>query len=315
MNYISVNKTDDFEFHDAYFKYIGVENNDLVVSASFLNIHKSAEQNPFNEDAQIKEAKITFKGFRMVSFKGSVKYEQDESGTWKPAEEPVVLESKEAEETFLQELNHGITVYDFGIYEDGLYYVDGFGEDPYFTAFFNCDTIIVEWDEYLKKAWYELHKQYKYKITVATPDGDINTDLHIIRHDEDVYYQGKLEKAPVVTAGVKYNGKEIWGRGKDCLWVDAIADLQKKLPDDVTLKCCLTCRFGNMCPYGNKEGEVFCTKDLQISSKNDMCDLFSEEKERETEKRSRNYTDCCADFCPQSEDYYTYNDYLYQLNK
>ena len=97
--------------------------------------------------------------------------------------------------------------------------------------------------------------------------------------------------------------------GKDFLWVDAFADLQKKLPDNVKIQCCLTCRHGNMCPVGNKPGELFCTKDVIITQKSDL--FFYTEDDAERTSRSRDCTNVCEKYEEQSKDYYTYNDYLY----
>ena len=68
-----------------------------------------------------------------------------------------------------------------------------------------------------------------------------------------------------------------------------------------------------MCPYGNTENQLFCTKDIRIVSKEDMCNLFDQTDP--FEERSVASLDFCDDFVYQSDDYYTYNDYLYQLNK
>ena len=72
----------------------------------------------------------------------------------------------------------------------------------------------------------------------------------------------------------------------------------------------MTCRHGNMCPYGNIENQLFCTKDLKISNKEDMCHLFDT---TDIEKRKVSSFNYCDNFAYQSKDYYTYNDYLYQL--
>ena len=110
-----------------------------------------------------------------------------------------------------------------------------------------------------------------------------------------------------------YNGMEYNGYGADYLWTDTIADLQTKLPNDVKLACCMTCRHGNMCPYGNIENELFCTKDITITSKEDMLDLF--DQTNPFEERAVASLDFCEDFVYQSDDYYTYNDYFYQLSR
>lgn len=313
MKYISANKISDFVFHDAVFELLSFKNNDLTVSAELLNIHKTAEQNPFDADMEIKKATITFKNFRIVSYKEGDCKTKNENGEWITKETFDTLYDKEALDAFINEFEDSLTVYYFGKESENEYMIDAMGVAPYFTVIFGCSDIIIEWDEYRKKAWYELHRQYKFPVTLASDEGDIKTDLHIICHDEDVYCQGQLEKAPVITAGLKYKDKEIWGNGKDTLWVDAIADLQKKLPHKVTLKCCLTCRFGNMCPFGNKAGEVFCTKGKSVFSKQDVWDLF--DNFADMEKLSRSYTDICENYEVQTKEHYTYNDFLYQLEK
>ena len=60
-------------------------------------------------------------------------------------------------------------------------------------------------------------------------------------------------------------------------------------------------------------GELFCTKDLIIGSKDDMIDLFDKEDENNMDLRKRKVTDSCGEYCHQSWDYYTYNDYLYHV--
>ena len=133
-------------------------------------------------------------------------------------------------------------------------------------------------------------------------------------HEETVYYKGSLEQPPTVNVGCTFAGKEYWGHGSDYLWIDAFADLQRQLPEGVLLKCCLTCRHGNLCPVGNDKNEVFCTKDVLITQKSDL--YYYTEDDREREKRSRQYCGLCGDYQPQTDAFYTYNDYyLYFLKK
>ena len=79
------------------------------------------------------------------------------------------------------------------------------------------------------------------------------------------------------------------------------------------LTCCLTCRHGNLYPVGNDINEVFCTKDLLITQKSDL--YFYTEDDDERTKRSRKYCGLCKNYQPQTDDFYTYNDYLYRLKK
>lgn len=195
------------------------------------------------------------------------------------------------------------------VLENDIYELNALGIDPYFSVRFLFSDVEIEWDDYRKKAWYELHRQYKRTITLSTPNGKCELDARIICHDEDVYfYGGDKVEGPSVSVGIKYGEKVVWGYGKDFLWVDAFADLQKKLPDNVKIQCCLTCRHGNMCPVGNKPGELFCTKDVIITQKSDL--FFYTEDDAERISRSRDCTNVCEKYEEQSKDYYTYNDYL-----
>ena len=102
---------------------------------------------------------------------------------------------------------------------------------------FDFDNVVVCWDEYKKKAWYELHRQYRYDAVLRTPNGDETVKLMVGCHEEPVYYKGSLEQPPTVNVGCTFEGKEYWGHGSDYLWIDAFADLQRQLPEGVLLKC------------------------------------------------------------------------------
>ncbi len=143
-------------------------------------------------------------------------------------------------------------------------------------------------------------------ISLLTPIGKTTASAQIHYDDSDV------ADTPV-TINLVYNNTLYQGNGNDYLWIDAFADLQRKLPDDIKVSCCMTCRNGNMCPYGNVENQLFCTKDIKISSKEDMCNLFNQTDPYE--ERAVASLDYCDDFVYQSNEFYTYNDYLYQLNK
>lgn len=261
MRYCVENRLDMFEFHDAEFLLTNYDGTDLTVSAKHLNIHKATLHNPSDCDMEIECAKISFQGFHSPSYEPGRTWKKGEDGEYYPVGPHVIFSGKEAEEKILEALQDQITVYDFSKKDDGSYYVDGIGNEPFFTMGFCFDKVIIEWDTYRKKAWYELHRQYRYDITLSTPDGDEQAALTVICHDEAVYYKGVLEKAPIVTVGCQYDGKALWGRGSDDLWIDAFADLQKQLPDGVSMKCCLTCRYGNSCPEGDAFNHVVCTRD------------------------------------------------------
>ena len=114
---------------------------------------------------------------------------------------------------------------------------------------------------------------------------------------------------------VSYNDTEYCAKGKDHLWVDAFADLQAKLPSNTQLACCMTCRHGNMCPYGNKENQLYCTKDVLLNSKDDVIELMDDKGYDSFFERAVSSINYCDNFVYQSDDCYTYNDYLHHLQK
>ena len=109
--------------------------------------------------------------------------------------------------------------------------------------------------------------------------------------------------------GLTYGNSMYIGRGKDYLYADALADLQTKLPDDVFICCCTTCRFGNMCPFGNMPGMLSCTKEHSVRNKGDVVSL----RDEGTEPPEVSSFGFCDSFAFQDEDHYTYNDYFYCL--
>ena len=81
----------------------------------------------------------------------------------------------------------------------------------------------------------------------------------------------------------------------------------------MTLACCITRQNGDMGHQGNEENQLSSTKDITITSKEDMLDLFDQTDP--FEERAVASLDFCEDFVCQSDDYYTYNDYFYQLSR
>ena len=146
------------------------------------------------------------------------------------------------------------------------------------------------------------------KLTLVLPTDKVIVPLQIVYdNDED-------EVNPISEISLVYNNIKYQGNGTNFLWMDTFADLQRKLPHDVKLACCMTCRHGNMCPYGNRANLLFCTKDVQINNKIDMCNVYNESivSSSNREVSSFNY---CDDFIYQTDDYYTYNDYLFYLQE
>ncbi len=152
-----------------------------------------------------------------------------------------------------------------------------------------------------------MNKILKCKVVLHTTCGKISVPVEITYEDKEAITNPKSQISLI------YGGVEYVGNGTDYLWTDTLADLQRKLPKNIKIACCMTCCHGNMCPYGDEENMLFCTKDLSINSKEDMIRLFDEtDPLRERTVASFDY---CDDFDFQCDDCYTYNDYLYWLHK
>ena len=306
MKYCVKNDLSIFDFHDSIFSLISYDGTSLVISAENVNVHKSTFQNPSDYDMEITSAQITFQNFNSATYEPGREWKTDEDGKSSPVGPQIIFCDKEAIDRILEELQQKLTVYYFEREECG-YSIGGFGIEPYFEIRFAVDGVTVSWDEYKKKAWYELHRQYRFQSVLHTSNGSEEVQLLVSCHEEAVYIKGVLEQPPTVNVGCKYAGKEYWGHGRDYLWIDAFADLQKQLPEGVFLKCCLTCRHGNLCPVGNNVNELFCTKDVLITQKSDL--YFYTEDDGERAKRSKQYCDLCEDYQPQTDEFYTYNDF------
>ncbi len=154
LKYISTDKLSDFEFHDAEFELESYENKCLVVKATYLNIHKDADQNPFETDLEIKSARITFEGFELHSYEPSRTWKHDKDGNWFSDEPQIIHIGSEAHSCFDTQLSAGIRIFDLGVKEDMTYYMDAMAEDPFFIIHFTFQHVTIAWDDYNKEAWY-----------------------------------------------------------------------------------------------------------------------------------------------------------------
>ena len=90
-----------------------------------------------------------------------------------------------------------------------------------------------------------------------------------------------------------------------------IQHLQKTLPHNVKIQCCMTCKHGTLCPYGNLPNYILCSHAVMINSKDDVIDWLAEMTDvKEIEKSACGY---CEKFEFSNENDYTYNDYFYYL--
>ena len=61
--------------------------------------------------------------------------------------------------------------------------------------------------------------------------------------------------------------------------------------------------------------QLFCTKDVLLTSKDDVIELMDYKGYDSFFEREVSSISCCDGFIYQSDDCYTYNDYLYHLQK
>ncbi len=157
MKYLSENRLFEFVFHDCSFILKDHDEGKLTIEAEFLNISKRAPQNEYDRDMQLDKTIITFENFAVERF---------EAGMWwkKPIEEEYdpflpdpegVIKGEEALKLLLDELKKGVTVYEFGIHDSGYHYLNASGASGWFEARFLYHNVTVQWDEFLKPAWYE----------------------------------------------------------------------------------------------------------------------------------------------------------------
>ena len=313
MKYRVENRLDLFEFHDAELSFTDYRYNQLILSAKHLNIHKGVPENPHNSDMELDLAVMSFTGFEVLSWEPMRNYQIYDTGNWFTEEPQIIYKGKEAESRFWNSIRKGFSVncVDICTMDNKTCINLSISTPAYSFVTLTFENVAVEWDTYYGKAWYELHKQFMRKGYLLTPSGEQETEIHIVYHEEPPESSGAPQGSFTISIGVKYGGKELWGCGKEYLWEDAFAKVQKQLPEGVFLKCCMTCRHGNMCPYGNKPGEIFCTKGFIIRSKDDMCNWFDSCEIDKAPERTKNVADSCKDFQPQDKDYYTYSDYLY----
>lgn len=288
MKYCVLNQLHIFDFHDSSFSLLSFDGKDLVVSARAVNIRKNTRENPSESDMEIDSAQITFRNFRSAAYEPGRTWKTGPDGKSHPVGPRVIHTGPEGLKIILEELRNGISVYHFEKEENGRYSIGGCGIEPYFIMEFVFDDILVSWDTYRQKAWYELHRQYRYDALLHTPGGDEEVQLIVTCHQAPVYVGGILQQPPTVNAGCKYDGQEYWCHGTNVLWSDAIEDLQRRLPTGVFLKGCLTCAQGVFCSTLTPENRIFCTKDDTDPA-----------VEAEQEKQSMPFCGLCADYRPR----------------
>ena len=156
MKYISKNSLSDFEFHDAELSFESFIDNCLTVKALHLNIHKDADQNPFETDMAIASAHLSFEECVIRSYQDIQAYRVDENGHQYACDEPKpVYSGDEGQKRFMDKLKEGITIFDFGKIDESTFYLD-VSSAPVFTIRFSFKNVSIEWNDFEGPAWYTL---------------------------------------------------------------------------------------------------------------------------------------------------------------
>lgn len=309
MTYTSIDHPEHFVFMDTTWELLRREGNDLTFRIRDLCVSEGEPNNPESCDLQTEEAIVTFRDFELIHAESpeGLLTETDGSTSVIPAG---VLGCEETMELLM---NESLFVPNFDPIEDH-WVIQALAPD-FFQAELRFSSIEIEWDGFTRAAWYELTKYHLRDAVLSTPEGEKSVELTIRTfHEDPLDTVHNPVEAPHTIAGVSYDGRDYFARGEDdYLWLDAIAALQKQLPEGVTIKGCVTCRHGNLCPSGNNPDEVFCTKDVTIKEKRDL--FFYTEDPAERSKRCRKFFHTCENWQLQSEESYTHNDYHCHLNK
>lgn len=155
MKYLSLNRLSDFGYHDAVLCLKNHENHHLCVTAKYLNIHKNVQENPYHYDMEIASAEMTFENIEICCLKTMEVYCFHDDGSRYLEEPKIVYTGAKAEEELIAALKKGIRLDCIAVSKDGdinvleLTALDGFVAEICF------ENVVIQWDEYCGKAWYE----------------------------------------------------------------------------------------------------------------------------------------------------------------
>ncbi len=147
-------------------------------------------------------------------------------------------------------------------------------------------------------------EQKNYYLPIETPNGIIKLEINhtvVNKGDEDMS----------VTISTTIKGTPVSYQTETT--EKALILLAKNLPENWYIKSCISCRYGIFCPVGNFDNELFCVTDFAPNEPRDLWHVTENKEERK--KRSRTLFDCCDFHKEQSKDYFTYNDYFFELNE
>ncbi len=159
MKFSLINRLSDFEFHDAEFYLKSYENDTLCVTAKHLNVHKGAKENPNDYDMEIQSAEISFQQTQICSFAPLQTYRRSKDGSWHADEPPIACSGEEAKDNVITALNKGISLNCIDTRKDKESTILQLTANDGFVVEICFENVIVAWDEYTGKAWYEMQQQ------------------------------------------------------------------------------------------------------------------------------------------------------------
>lgn len=294
--YIS-DKLDDFEFHDAVAYRIEATDNQILFDLKCLNIHSTAPQNPYFKDMEIPDARILFNNAQAESFTPYSEWNKNSNGVYQAETEIKSLIGSKAKSELLNN-QKGFDIYGLHVLsKDNRYFAEfsAGGSEPYFEFIISFSSVQIEWSDYPKEAWYESALQYEKQLAVSENGNVQFMPLNIILYKDQ----------PKRTVSLRYNGKNYLGEGE--MLSDALFNLASQIPSELNLISCISCRFGNFCPTGSEDNEIFCMNDIEIHKREDL--FFYTENEEERKKRRKALLFYCKKYQPICKSYYTYNDF------
>lgn len=153
-------------------------------------------------------------------------------------------------------------------------------------------------------------------LTLATPDGDVTVNaVYLFTHDPE---KGKRVENPYgenytlyhvgeASVQIEWNNTIFRGYCTDELYTEkALLNLADKLPQEIKIKSCLTCRHGNFCPFGSNDNEIFCAADIRPQKKTDLDFIFLAKTQEEWLKRRHSLFHICTNYKPEAARYWSY---------
>ena len=156
MKYTLRNRLSDFEFHDASLFLKSCENGNLSITAKYLNIHKDVPENPHSSDMEIERAALTFQNAAIVSFTQMRSYQWDDKGNLYAVTPQILYRGSKARKLLLSALEKGISVNCAALSQTQETPCLEVTTSDGFIAVIAFEEVVIQWDAYCGKAWYEL---------------------------------------------------------------------------------------------------------------------------------------------------------------